>query len=256
MTNENILEVARMDEDTDLKSAAPKGVGGSIPSASATKIYRCECGKEFDYYQSFNGHKSHCKIHFEAVGKLVPKRKSNFEGKNFKRYIEKYENPEGWKKTCEKISNSLKGISHPQTAETRKKISDTCKKNKKSGGYRKGSGRGKKGWYKGFFCDSQYELGYVIYCLDHNIEIHRNTIFYPYTYKNEQHKYLPDFLVNDELVEIKGYKRDIDAVKLAAVTDKKITILYPKDLKYVSDYLKQTYNKDIDHIYVMYEDKS
>ena len=253
MTNDNIMEVARMDEDTALKAAAPKGVGGSIPSASATKIYRCECGKEFDYYQSFNGHKSHCKIHFKAVGKPVPK--SNFEGKNFKRYIEKYENPKGWKKTCEKISNSLKGISHPQTDETRKKISDTCKKNKKSGGYRKGSGRGKKGWYKGFFCDSQYELGYVIYCLDHNIEIHRNIIFYPYIYKNEQHKYLPDFLVNDELVEIKGYKRDIDAVKLAAVTDKKITILYPKDLKYVSDYLKQTYNKDIDHIYVMYEDK-
>lgn len=258
MTNENILEVARMDEDTALKAAAPKGVGGSIPSASANKIYKCECGKEFTYYQSFNGHKTHCKIHREAVGKPILILPSNFSGKKFKRYVEKYENPEGWELTKKKISESLKNSGnskHPQSLETRQKISKTCKKNKKSGGYRKGSGRGKKGWYKGFFCDSQYELGYVIYCLDHNIEIHRNTIFYPYIYKNEQHKYLPDFLVNDELVEIKGYKRDIDAVKLAAVTDKKITILYPKDLKYVSDYLKQTYNKDIDHIYVMYEDK-
>jgi len=25
--------------------------------------YKCECGKEFDNSQAFNGHKSHCKIH-------------------------------------------------------------------------------------------------------------------------------------------------------------------------------------------------
>lgn len=25
--------------------------------------YRCECGKEFTDSQSFNGHKSHCRIH-------------------------------------------------------------------------------------------------------------------------------------------------------------------------------------------------
>ena len=25
--------------------------------------YKCECGKEFDNPQKFNGHKSHCKIH-------------------------------------------------------------------------------------------------------------------------------------------------------------------------------------------------
>ena len=245
------LEVARMDEDTALKAAAPKGVGDSIPSASATKTYKCECGKEFDYYQKFNGHKAHCKIHHDAIGTPVPK--SNFLGKKFKRYVEKNENPEGWKKTCEKISNSLKGISHPQTLETRKKISDTCKKNKKSGGYRKGSGRGKKGWYKGFFCDSQYELGYLIYCLDHNINIKRNTVFYPYYYNGEKHNYLPDFLVDNKLIEIKGYKRDIDEIKLSAVKDKEIIILYPKDLKHISDYLKQTYNKDIDHIYIMYD---
>ena len=26
-------------------------------------MYTCECGKEFENYQSFNGHKSHCKTH-------------------------------------------------------------------------------------------------------------------------------------------------------------------------------------------------
>ena len=32
--------------------------------------YICECSKEFDSAQKFNGHKSHCKIHLAAVGKL------------------------------------------------------------------------------------------------------------------------------------------------------------------------------------------
>lgn len=33
-------------------------------------LYKCECGKEFDAAQRFNGHKSHCKIHLGSVGKL------------------------------------------------------------------------------------------------------------------------------------------------------------------------------------------
>lgn len=33
-------------------------------------MHICECGKEFDNAQKFNGHKSHCKVHLEAVGKL------------------------------------------------------------------------------------------------------------------------------------------------------------------------------------------
>lgn len=253
MSKSNIKEVARMDEDTALKAAAPKGVGGSIPSASATKIYKCECGKEFIYYQSFNGHKRHCKIHREAVGK--PMLPSNFLGKKFKRYNAKIDNPEKWEQIKQKISNNLKGKSHPQSLETRKKISNSCKNNKKSGGYRKGSGRGKKGWYKGFFCDSQYELGYIIYCLDHNINIKRNKKSYDYIYNNEKHKYLPDFIIDEELVEIKGFYREIDNIKLASVKDKKIKILYTKDLKFVSDYLQEKYQLDIDHVFVMYEDK-
>lgn len=32
--------------------------------------YVCECGKQFTNSQKFNGHKTHCKVHLEAVGKL------------------------------------------------------------------------------------------------------------------------------------------------------------------------------------------
>lgn len=33
-------------------------------------LYRCECGREFENPQSFNGHKCHCKVHLSSVGKL------------------------------------------------------------------------------------------------------------------------------------------------------------------------------------------
>lgn len=32
--------------------------------------YICECGKIFEKPSSYNGHKSHCKLHFEALGKV------------------------------------------------------------------------------------------------------------------------------------------------------------------------------------------
>lgn len=35
-----------------------------------TKIYKCECGKILNSPQSFNGHKSNCKVHLKATGKL------------------------------------------------------------------------------------------------------------------------------------------------------------------------------------------
>ena len=33
-------------------------------------MFKCECGKEFDNAQSFNGHKSNCQVHQEACGKI------------------------------------------------------------------------------------------------------------------------------------------------------------------------------------------
>lgn len=35
------------------------------------KVYQCECGKTFDKPNSFNAHKSNCKVHFEVCGKDI-----------------------------------------------------------------------------------------------------------------------------------------------------------------------------------------
>lgn len=140
----------------------------------------------------------------------------------------------------------------PRTEEEKKKISRTLKNNPNVGGLRQGSGRGKKGWYKGFFCDSTYELAFIIYCLEHNIKIERCSIVYEYTYNGQVHKYHPDFILEDgSLVEIKGYMTDLVNIKLNSVNDRKITLMLEKDLKYALDYAKIKYGD----IRLLYEHK-
>lgn len=120
------------------------------------------------------------------------------------------------------------------------------------GGYREKGGRGYNGHYKGFYCNSQWELGYVIFCLDHNIPIKRNKEFFIYEYKSKKYKYYPDFVINNILIEIKGYHQPLVDIKLSCV-NKPIKILYQKDLQYVFDYIKEKYQKDKKHIYELYE---
>lgn len=124
------------------------------------------------------------------------------------------------------------------STESRLKIS------KNGGGLRAGSGRGHGGWYKGYYCYSTYELVYVIYNLDHNIKFERcpTSIYYTYSYKNKKYKYYPDFILPDNsLVEIKGYHSEQVDLKIAAVKDRPITVLYKNDMLYMFEYVKSNY---------------
>lgn len=143
--------------------------------------------------------------------------------------------------------NPGKANNEEDEKERRKKISETMKKNPRSGGRRQGSGRGKKGWYKGIFCDSSWELAYLIYCLDHNINIKRCDEKREYIYNGEKHAYLPDFVVEGRIVEIKGYKTNQWLVKLSQNPD--ILVLYEDDLKPYLDYVINKYGKDYIKLY-------
>ena len=77
------------------------------------------------------------------------------------------------------------------------------------GGYQRGSGRGRKGWYRGFWCDSTYELAFVVWAVDHEIPFERNLEFFPYQYEGRVLHWTPDFLLGDgTYIEIKGYLPD------------------------------------------------
>ena len=116
------------------------------------------------------------------------------------------------------------------------------------GGITKGGGKGHKGWYKGYWCDSSWELAYVIYNLDNNIKFERNKKGFEYLYKNKILKYYPDFKVGDDYIEIKGWKDNKTMCKIEQFNGNLI-VLYKNDLLDVFEYVINTYGKDFIKLY-------
>lgn len=134
-----------------------------------------------------------------------------------------------------KIPINKKLHNRPHTEESIKKL----KKN--AGGYRKGSGRGKSGWYKNYWCDSTYELCWLIYQLDIGNKPKRNKKGYEYYYEGNLFKYYPDFILNNIIYEIKGYETNKDKHKYKSVTDMKLEILMKDDLNEIFEYVQNKY---------------
>jgi hypothetical protein len=207
------------------------------------------------------------KKHFEACGKKVKLADSEIHEKRKQNLIkarEALKSSTVWNKGLTQQDNpnlsrpSLKGKKFGisltgHTEETKKKISvwrtNFFKENpdKKPGGYKKGSGGGKKGWYKGFFCDSSWELAYVIYCLDHGIDIKRNTEKLQYVWQGTIKNYIPDFIVDGVITEIKGYKTKQWLAKIEA--NPTIKVLYEQEMSPILDYVKTKYGKNFIEIY-------
>ena len=120
--------------------------------------------------------------------------------------------------------------------------------NKNVGGYRQGSGRGKSGWYENYWCDSSYELAFVIYNIEHNILFERNKEGFEYYWNSKKHLYYPDFIINGEYIEIKGRETKQDIVKYTSI-DKPLKILKRKNINHVFNYVIEKYGKDFIKLY-------
>lgn len=138
------------------------------------------------------------------------------------------------------IIPSFLGKTH--TEESKNKIA-------KFGGYRKGSGRGKSGWYKSYWCDSTWELAWIIYHLDHDIKFERNKIGFEYFYNNRKCKFYPDFLIKGIYIEIKGYMDDKNLEKIKQFQYPLELIVGKIGIKKYLDYAKNKYGSDLTKLY-------
>jgi hypothetical protein len=153
------------------------------------------------------------------------------------------------------VHEKLKGRTWNHSKESIEKM----KNNPKCGGLRHGAGRGKKGWYKGYWCDSSWELAWVIYNLDHKIKFKRNKEGFDYIFENNQHKYYPDFILEDgTYVEIKGYYNERSKIKqqqfnynLELIDNKKIN----KYLNYVIEQYGNNFIKLYENSDYIYKNK-
>lgn len=110
--------------------------------------------------------------------------------------------------------------------------------------------RAKHGYYNGIYCDSLWELCYVIYAKDHNINIIRNKKSFKYIYENQEHLYFPDFynLDTDTYIEIKGYK-DKKAKSKQEQFPLKLEVLEKLQMLPIIEYVKNTYREDLESLY-------
>lgn len=120
---------------------------------------------------------------------------------------------------------------------------------KKSGGYRKGAGHGKHGWYKGYWCDSSWELAWVIYNLDHGLKFERCKEKFEYEFEGKKHNYYPDFKLEDgTYVEIKGYQYPNWKAKCEQISIP-LKIFYWKDIQPMIEYIKNKYGSNWIELY-------
>ena len=214
------------------------------------KKVKCElCGYEIDTHQ-IKKHKNTC----NGLGPYKI-RKTNGRGKNWlkDKTLEEVFGKNKAQEIKNKLSKALTGKSTGRASteekeiQRKRKISLTMTK-KRIGGYRKGSGRGKKGRYKGIWCDSSWESAWVIYHLEHNIKFKRNWQKFEYVYENKTYTYIPDFIKDDMYIEIKGYLTERAKQKISQFPHT-LLVLQEKDIQKYIEYVTKKYGNDFIKLY-------
>ena len=100
--------------------------------------------------------------------------------------------------------NSLGRANDPISEENRKqKISNSMKGNT-NWQFNKRHGNSKQGWFQGIYCDSSWELAFLVYHKEHGLSIERCKEKRSYIFEGEKHTYIPDFITDEGIIEIKG----------------------------------------------------
>lgn len=248
--------------------------------------YICKCGKEFTKAQSYNAHLSHCKLNLseEAYNDRVLLQKENFKLGNEKlklirkekKELEYNKNKQEWESTvhyCEKCGKELphryeeifgSGRFCSRACANSRTRDDAVKRKIALSSIIKGkNAKSLNGHYKGYYCASSYELIFLVYCLDHNINIERNKFTFSYIWENSEHIYIPDFYLPDIdlIVECKGFCPHIDnnqiLAKANSVNNHNYKIFYEEDLKDYWEYCKEYYKVKTyrDLCELLYEEK-
>jgi hypothetical protein len=139
--------------------------------------------------------------------------------------------------------------SSPETEKARRFKLSTIARQRGLGQYRQGSGRGRKGRYKGYWCDSSYELAFVIYAIDEGMAFERNWQSFPYTFEGRARTWIPDFRLTDgTYLEIKGYTSPQTEAKFATFPHGLI-VVRRETMQFVFDYVRETYGRDFVRLY-------
>lgn len=141
-------------------------------------------------------------------------------------------------------------MSLPPSSQHKKYCSRVCAaKNPVLGGYREKAGAPCSGWYKGIYCNSSWELAWVIYQLEHEVGFKRCEERFSYQFNGKTHHYHPDFVLEDcHYIEIKGRPSAKWEAKISQFPHP-IKVLYFRDLKPIFQYVVSRYGSDYIRLY-------
>lgn len=109
-------------------------------------------------------------------------------------------------------------------------------------GYNEAYKKAKRGWYKGFWCGSSWELAFLLWALDHKLNIKRCDKVLKYEFEGKLRRYYPDFEIDDIIYEIKGYEDKFAKAKQQAFPN--VVVLKYAEMKDKIEYVKNTYGNE------------
>lgn len=111
--------------------------------------------------------------------------------------------------------------------------------------------RYKYGTYKGFYCDSSWELAFLIYHLDIGDKVIRNVESFDYvTTDGLNRKFFPDFKIGDTFYEIKGgYDKQASNKLRAFPKDLPLKWISGKEIQFYVNYAKTKFGEEFIKIY-------
>ena len=129
--------------------------------------------------------------------------------------------------------------------EVREKISRTM-----ADRYAYPRGWAKRGWYKGIWCDSSWELAYILWATDNKISFVRNRTRFEYLWDGYIHNYTPDFYLPEEdvYIEIKGQFDDKAKAK-AEQFPCKLVVYEVEEIIPILKYVEEKYGSNFTELY-------
>ena len=73
--------------------------------------------------------------------------------------------------------------------------------------------KSKRGWYRGIYCGSSWELAFVLWKTYNGFNVQRSNKVLPYEYNGKTLNYYPDYEIDGITYEIKGFEDDKALVK-------------------------------------------
>jgi hypothetical protein len=224
------------------------------------QILYCQyCNKECKNINSLKQHEIRCKKNPNKINLdyIKGSHKSRTKGykwltngidqiftNNFDKYLDL-----GWtfgmnnqfKQKMSIIKNDIKPLGKckdpKKELERKQKISNSLKGNK-NWIFNKHHGNAKQGWYSNIHCDSTWELAFLVYYKEHNLYIERCNKKFEYTWNNSKHIYIPDFITDEGIIEIKGRK-----TKQSLEKEKQFPNIKVIDINLIQPYLEYVINK-------------